>query len=88
MSKINFTWDLAFGHVIQIFTLLGAIFGVYLSLVDSINTNAQKIEINKISIVSVKEEVNLRNRLLAEDLREVKGDLNWLVKREVERVKP
>jgi len=88
MQKINFTWDLAIGHVIQIATLIVAIFGVYMGLISSISENSKEIEINKLSIMSVKEEVGLRNRLLAEDLKEVKGDLNWLVKREVEKVLP
>ncbi len=78
MNKIKFTWDLAFGHVVQIATFVFAAIALYLGVVTNIQKNTTAISINKHTIEQVKERMH-------DDMKEVKGDLDFLVKLQIQR---
>lgn len=99
-SKVHFKWELSFGHIVQIVLFLIALVGIYYQVIHQIDTNKDGISDNAKAISQMKEAMVASRKDLLYELRkegearearflghigELKDDVGWLVRREVEK---
>lgn len=91
---VQYKMDIALGHILTIaITMMGGL-GAYYFFVTETQTNIatlkQSVEMNTLAITEIKSTLKTlptqdQVNFLQDDIREIKADIGWLVRREVEK---